>query len=76
MSMVSIKCHVYVPSVTPDMSTHLPVPPYQLHPLIPSITAGHVSCAQALGMLNTHPVVLLTHVIQVPKCTSDAPTAS
>ncbi|KAG6377514.1 hypothetical protein JVT61DRAFT_15322 [Boletus reticuloceps] len=32
-----------------DMPTDLAVPPYLLHPLIPTISPGDVSCAQALG---------------------------
>ncbi|KAF8137395.1 hypothetical protein EV363DRAFT_1317857 [Boletus edulis] len=32
-----------------DMPTDLAVPPYLLHPLIPTISSGDVSCAQALG---------------------------
>lgn len=43
---------VYVPK-TIIMSTDLDVPPYLTQPLIPAISPGAVSCAQALGMHNT-----------------------
>jgi hypothetical protein len=35
------------------MSTDLDVPPYLTQPVVPAISAGDVSCAQALGMHNT-----------------------
>lgn len=39
------------------------VPPYLIHPLIPAISVGNVSCAQALGAHNTARIVLLTYEI-------------
>lgn len=38
---------------TQIMSSDLDVPPYLTQPLVPAISAGDVSCAQALGMHNT-----------------------
>lgn len=57
--MVVVKggvCHVYVPRVISDMSTDLVVPPYLLHPLIPTISPADLSCAQALGMHSPDPL--------------------
>ena len=51
----------YVPPDLPMAADLQDVPPYLIQPLIPTISTGIVSCAQALGVYSTARIVSLTH---------------